>query len=282
MARVIDRTAKRARGRSGREPRNPFRRALQVLEVVVEGTGGVGVRETAAALRMAPSTVHRAFATLEREGLVHGNGSDGRYELGLEFLRLALRATARFSITNAALPLMRHLVDTCNETAVLSVYDPARLQMMFAATVESDHPLRYAVELNRWVPVYAGASGLAIMAFLPEDERNEIVTRSGLRPVTDKTITDVSALGRELERIRRSGYARSVGQRIPGAIGLAAPIWLPEGRVAGAVAVTVPEQRFDTRVEPTLVKLVTGYAKKITDRIGGADRTPVRARKVKR
>ena len=32
-------------------------------------------------------------------------------------------------------------------------------------------PLRYAVELNTWLPVHAGASGLAILASLPENER---------------------------------------------------------------------------------------------------------------
>jgi DNA-binding IclR family transcriptional regulator len=63
---------------------------------------------------------------------------------------------------------MRRLVDSCNETALLGVYDPAQQQMMLALSVDSTHTLRYAVELNSWVPVHAGASRLAILSFLDD------------------------------------------------------------------------------------------------------------------
>jgi DNA-binding IclR family transcriptional regulator len=176
---------------------------------------------------------------------------------------------------------MRQLVDACNETAALSVYDPTRLQMMFAATVESSHPLRYAVELNRWAPVYAGASGLAIMAHLPSDERREIIARTRLKPITADTITEPAALERELERVRRLGYARTKGQRIAGAVGLAAPVRLGEGRVAGALALTIPQQRFDPSDEPELARLVVNFAQRVTERVGGVTAPQRRAKSAK-
>lgn len=261
--------AGRAGGAGGAKERNPLQKSVQLLNWMVEALpNGGGVREMASALRLAPSTVHRMLRMLEEEKLVRADRATGQYHLGYEFLRLAWRATARFPITSVALPLMRELVEACNETAILGLYDPVQREMMFAATVQSQHPLRYQVELNRWMPVYAGATGLAIMAFLPEGERREIAASTGLAPLTPNTVTDPAALERQMEQIRRQGYACTMGQRIPGAVGLGAPIWGPEGRVVGDLALTVPEQRFEASWERELARLLIHYAHRISDQLG--------------
>jgi IclR family acetate operon transcriptional repressor len=141
--------------------------------------------------------------------------------------------------------------------------------MMFVEIVESAHPLRYELQLNRWLPVHAGATGLAIMAFLPEEERRTIVARSRLDPVTERTIQDPVFLQRELERIRHRGYACTHGQRIPGAVGLAAPVWGPDGRVVGDVALTVPDYRFEPNSERRLGELLIRHAAQLTTALGG-------------
>ena len=73
----------------------------------------------------------------------------GSYELGLEFYRLAWRSTDRFSLNRAAAGSLQELAAACNETAFLGVYSDVRRQMMFATSIDSDHPLRYVLEL--WV-----------------------------------------------------------------------------------------------------------------------------------
>lgn len=249
--------------------RNPIRKTLQVLNWMVEALpAAAGVREMAQALGVAPSTVHRILGQLEEEQIVQSEPDSGRYRLGVEFFRLAWRATSRFSISSAALPLMRELVAACNETAILGVYDSVRQEMIFTAAVESQHPLRYVLELNKWLPVYAGATGLAIMAFLPEQERREIVTRTRLAPLTERTVTDPARLEREMEQIRRQGYAITRGQRIPGAVGMGAPIWGPDGRVVADLALTIPEHRFEQESEGPLAHLLMHHAQRVTDRLG--------------
>jgi IclR family acetate operon transcriptional repressor len=228
-----------------------------------------GVRETAKAFHMSPSSAHRILTTLEHEGLIGVEPGKGRYHLSLEFFRIAWRATLRFPFRQAALPVLQNLVAQCNETAFLGLYDPTRMEMMFAEVVESSHPLRYEIELNRWLPVYAGATGLAIMAFLPEPERRAIVARTRLAPLTDRTITDPDRLEKELARVREHGYACTHGQRIPGAVGLAAPIWGPDGRVAGDLILTIPDHRFDSRWESRLAGLLVEHAGRMTVEVGG-------------
>lgn len=248
-----------------------MKRALCVINVMVENPGANwGVRELARACQWPASTVHGVLQALEEQGLVRMNAGDGRYRLGLEFFRIAWRATAGAPMRSIALPLMTELVTQCDETAYLGVYDQSRSEMMIAATAESRQPLRYVLEQGRWFPVHAGAAGLAVLAFLPPEERQEIVVRVGLKPVTKNTITVPVELERELGQIRRQGYALARGQRIPGSVGIAAPIWGPEGRVVASLGLTVPEQRFDTSREGELAPLVVQFAQRIAEQQGGS------------
>jgi len=95
------------------------------------------------------------------------------------------------------------------------------------------------------------------------------VSRTKLPSVTERTITDPELLDAELMRVRQLGYAVTHGQRVVGAVGIAAPIWGPTGRVLGSIVVTVPEQRFQPSLELTLGQLAVEFANKITKALGG-------------
>ncbi len=222
------------------------------------------MRELANHLSQPPSTVHRLLNQLAQQGLIETVPESGQYRIGLELYRMMLLAQSKFVLRNAAMPFMRALVSECNETSFLGVYDPSRLEMMFAAAVDCSKPVRYVVPLNEWIPVYCAASGLAIMAFLPNEERQSIIEHTGLQPLTEHSITDPDLLHEEMARIRMQGYACSHGQRVPGAVGIAAPIWGPAGRVVGDLNLTIPEQRFEPSLETKLAGRVMHYAESIT------------------
>ncbi len=250
--------------------RNPLRKVFRVLNWMADALPeGVALGETAQALGMAPSTMHRLLHQLEQEGLARQDSGTGRFHLTGEVFRFAQRVSIRFPLAGIALPIMRGLVEICGETADLNTYDPARMQMMRVVTVESPHPIRLAVEPSRWTPIYAGAAGQSTMAFLSEQERREIVARTKLVPFTERTITDPQLLEQELALIRHRGYAFSRGQRIPGAVGIAAPIWGPGGRVVGNLDLTIPEQRFDAEKVSELGRLVVEHAAQISSQMGG-------------
>jgi DNA-binding IclR family transcriptional regulator len=250
--------------------RNPISKALGALGWIVQNSASdIGVRDLAAGLGVSPSSAHRILGALSDAGFVESSESKGRYKVGLEMIRLANMVAGRMPLREAAMKRMRRLVDLCNETALLGAYDHGRKQMIFAATVESTHPLRYAIELNKWVPVHAGASGLAILAFLGEDETQAVIERTRLAALTDQTITEAYRLRAELEEIRRRGYAITRGQRIPGAVGLAAPVFGSGGRVVGDVCLTIPQQRFDESSVQQITKLLLECTEGVTSDIGG-------------
>ncbi len=254
--------------------RDVFDKVFKVLWCFADAAGDAedkawGVRELAEALQMSVASVHRLLMALARLGLLQRNADSGQYRIGAELVRFALKLSSRFSVRNIGLPIMRALVAKCNETAFLGYYDPSRMQVMFVAAVNSSHPLRYFVPLDEWFPVYAGASGLSVMAFLPKEQRRAIIERTGLEPLTERTITKPAALERELARIRARGYATSVGHRTVGAVAIAAPIWGPNARPIGDLALSIPEPRFRPSVGEKLGRLVVEHADKISHALGG-------------
>ena len=259
------------RGRR-RSERNPVAKALRALGWLIQSPDAdVGVRHVAGALDLRPSNAHRLLSTLVHEGFVQQDARTARYSLGPELLRWAHLIIARAPLREIAMHHMRALVGACNETAFLGLYDGARREMMFAASVESEHPLRYAIELNRWMPMNTGASSLAVLAFLPKDELHAIFDRSlDGPPLTANAITGRTRLNAALAQVRRIGYAFSRGQRLAGAIGIAAPIFASGGKVIGDLVLTIPEQRFERRNTGKLATLLRKRAAAITADIGGA------------
>lgn len=260
------RGSERAKGAS----RTPGLRVLKALTwIVQEKSQEVGVREMAVGLGLSPSTAHRLLSELVKADFVKHNPHSGRYSLSLEFLRLAHLTIAHVSLQQVALTHMRRLTDACNETSLLGVYDSMRQEMMFLAMIESSHPLRYSIDLNKWLPVHVGASGLAIMANLSSDEISMIIDRTRLAPLTSRSITERYRLEAELQKIRERGYAITRGQRTPDAVGLGAPVFGSNGEVIGDICLTLPESRFDPASEKRIAELLMACADAVTTAIGG-------------
>jgi DNA-binding IclR family transcriptional regulator len=249
--------------------RNPIGRGFRILAwIAARPDAPVGVREVAKGVGMNPSTVHRLLGLLEEEGLVRQDEPGGGYRLGEDLLRLAWAVADAHPVERAALPHLRVLAERSGETATLGLHDPVRHQTCVVAVVESDEPFRFVSRLHEWRDLHTGASGRAVMAFLPEAVRREIVERTRLAPATAHTITSAEELERVLAGVRERGYAFSQEERRLGGVGIAAPVFGARGDVVGEVGVSVPTQRFSADDEPRLARLVLACATAVSAAIG--------------
>jgi DNA-binding IclR family transcriptional regulator len=157
----------------------------------------------------------------------------------------------RLSPVKVAKPHLEKLALACGETVLLAAYGARRGQMIVIDIIDAPHPLRWVVAVNQWRAIHSGATGLAILAFLPEAERQAVYQR-GLERFTDQTLVDPAALEVEVARVRARGYAQSRNQRSRGAVGLGAPLYDAACEVFGDVCVTIPEPRFDASQEEKL------------------------------
>jgi IclR family acetate operon transcriptional repressor len=253
------------------ERRNPVTKAIQMIAWMSDsGEQQWGIRQAARGLGVPPSTAHRTVSMLEAAGVLQSDG-EGRYGFTLEFIRLASRIALDVPLRRAARPHMRSLVERTNETAYLGLYSEDLTQMMYVESIDSDHPVRYVLPINEWMPLYAGAGGEAILAFLPDEEIEGILAQTDLKPLTDQTITDAEELKRELDDIRRRGYAMTVGRLIPGAVGIAAPVYGPDDRVIGDIVLALPEVRYDDDAAGALAAELTACVDAVSADLGARD-----------
>jgi IclR family acetate operon transcriptional repressor len=212
-------------------------RVTAVLDAFLEADRDLGVTELASQLGLAKSVVHRLMTALtDAEYLAHDAGSR-RYALGPKAVRLGLVAVGQMRIRERALPYLRELAAETGETATLSLL--VGDHRVYAEQVESAHPVRQSVPIGANAALYVGASGKAILAFLPAARRALILGQASHSAVmrADGQPLDVAALATDIDEIRRRGFAISQSERALGAASAAAPVFDHHGDVVASVSV---------------------------------------------
>ncbi len=216
-------------------------RTASVLLAFAGAEGELGISEVARRLNLAKSVTHRIVTTLVAAGLLGREETGSRYRLGPRAVELGLAAIGASDPRSVALPIMSELARTTGETMTMSLR--AGTERVYVSQVESTQDVHMSVEIGRRFPLYAGASGRAILAFLPEDELDRYLAHTVLAPLTPATITDPLNLREELRATRTLGYAVSHGERDSWAASVAVP-WRAGGLTIGSLSVCGPLARF--------------------------------------
>ncbi|WP_118082211.1 IclR family transcriptional regulator [Streptomyces sp. CC0208] len=242
-------------------------RSLRILEAVAQHQP-VTVGELTKLFGLPKSTVQRTLVTLAEAGWLRANRKDTtRWEIGARVLAVRPAALQGSSLFAAAREPMIRLRDTVNETIHLSVPD-ALHSMVVVDRVDCDHPVRTFHTVGDTSPLHATAVGRAILAQLPKRDVEELIDQ-GLERFSDTTPADPDELRAELDRVRADGYAVNRNQYRPGVCALAASVLDENGTPLAAVAVSMPDSRYDADREPEWGRLVVGTAAEISGRLLG-------------
>jgi DNA-binding IclR family transcriptional regulator len=194
-------------------------------------------------------------------------GRAGEYRLGPGALDLGSAAPVQRELVDVARPAAVDLMRRTGETVFVGMLSTDRTSVVYVDRVESDHIIRYAAGVGDRRPLHATSSGKAILAFLAAEERDEILKSLSLARHTDRTVTSLPALGASLDEIRRAGVCMTIDELVPGASGIAAPVFDRYGRVAGAFAIGGPTDRVRPRLR-MLATEVKATARAVSVRLG--------------
>jgi len=242
-------------------------RTIQVLRFVADNPR-LTIKEMASQLGLAPSTCHRLLELLTHEGIIEQIKHEHAYRTGAELYRIAAKVMSRYDERSIALPFMREIVDVCDETCVLNLYIPSMRKMFFAEKVDSSCMLRYQLPMNVPLSAMWGASSRAFLAFLPASEVDAIYASETAAPGSGEPLPTRKALERNLETIRMHGFAVTRGQKVPGAVGIVAPVFRAGQQVIGSLGVTVPEIRIGPSDIERLGKLIRQKAQSLSAALG--------------
>src|SRR5712691_10051731 len=203
-------------------------RALAVLDALAEGEE-LGTNELARRTRINASTVSRLLATLAAGGLVEHMPESGRYRLGLRLLQLGNSVVERLDLRAVARPHLEALVAQTGETATLSA--PGERDAVTVDFVQSRASVQSVAHVGRRSVAHATATGKVLLAFGGLE-----LPKPPFEAFTPRTISDQRALTRELERVRKRGYAEAVGEREEELNAVAAPVFEARGSLAAILS----------------------------------------------
>jgi DNA-binding IclR family transcriptional regulator len=240
-------------------------RVADVLLLFLDSGRSLGVTTIARQLGLSKAVVHRIVVSLVSRGLLELETETRRYRLGPAAAAVGARALRELDPRAIALPVLRRLRDATEETTTLSLV--VKQTRVYVEQVESPQEIRMLVEVGRRFPLHAGSSSKAILAFLPPDEQEQILTGE-LPRLTPRTITDRGALRDELAKIRADRVATSSGERQAGAGSVAAPLLGLDGYAIGAISVCGPAERFGDEQTGPFRRLVREGAQEISEKLG--------------
>ncbi|KAF0173522.1 MAG: Transcriptional regulator IclR family [Limisphaerales bacterium] len=216
-------------------------RGLAVLELVASTPAGLTLAEINVALKISPASGFRIATALEELGYVQRDAATKRFRLTHKLLLLGQPRTAGRSLVQAALEPMRRALHATGETTQLCCL--AEDTCVIIEQLPSLHPFKYFVDLGSRAPLHCAAPGKALLAFLPESERAEVLGRLRLERHTNRTLASRKALSEELERVRALGYAVDFGEHFEAIHCVAAPLLDRHGHAVAAITIAGPKER---------------------------------------
>ena len=240
-------------------------RTLDVIEALAAAAEPIGVSDLARAVGATKSATWRILLNLEGRGYASKDAA-AKYTLGPALFALVLRGGDRTRLVQLARPHLQWLNATFEETANLGVMEGDAL--LYIDIIESPHDLRMAARIGARDLLHTTALGRAIIAFLPERERERLLA-GPLEARTPRTIVDPARRRQLLDDGRAGGISAEEGQNETAATCFGAPVFGPEGDVIAAISLSGPSGRME-RYEPgTIQAALRRAAEAVTLRVGG-------------
>lgn len=243
------------------------KRALQLLNLYSQQGPGLGISDIARSMELHKSVVHKLLVTMESEDWVYQNPEDGRYYLGLKPLKLSQAVPNRFNFRAAAKRIMEELVDKTGETSTLTIIDASYTSGICIELVECSQSVRHVSEIGREIPLHAGASGLIMAAYMPQEKLEALLSKP-LEKYTPNTINDPAELRKQIAMIKNQGYFHTEGQVDEGLVAIAAPVFNSREELVAGLNISGPVYRFQPEEKlQYLIKQVKKSARRLSDNL---------------
>lgn len=245
-------------------------RAIALVRALADAQlEGGRVTHLAKATGQTQATTHRLLQTLAAEKVVVQDAQTKRYRLAMDFFTLAARAGDSMGLRALCRPALLRLCASLGDTIFLLVrsgFDAVCLDRS-----EGPFPIRsFTGDIGGRVTLGVGQGSLAILAFLSEEEREEVI-RFNLPRMQGVGILDEVYLRTEIARVRGLGYASRSTGLLPGMSGVAVPVLDRDGLAVAALSVGTISERLNEERLPVVVEILQREAATVRDRLNPFD-----------
>jgi IclR family transcriptional regulator, acetate operon repressor len=243
-------------------------RALTALELVADA-GELGVSELGRQLGVHKATASRLAAVLADRGLLERDSVTERYRIGFGLVRLAGAAMSGLDLVRLARPIMETLAERAREASNLGVRSGD--DVVYVDQIAGSRSIVTVSWVGRRTPLHCTSNGKVLLTWADDPDRERLLA-GPLESYTKHTVTDPDTLRRELESIRRRGYAQAVEELEEGLNAVAAPVRQADGRVIAALGVSGPAFRMHAVDVPRMGLLTAEAAQAVSRQLGYLER----------
>ena len=244
---------------SGRAPPRAPVRAMQVLESLARARAALSLSDLSASLSMPKTSLLQLMRALEAARYVRRSASG--FALGESTHLLAALVAQTNGFPGFAQQVLAELQQQTLETLLLGKLASDRTVGVYFERVESRLPMRFTPDLDQDRPLYCTALGKVLLAFAPPKDISAYVRTVKLERFTPATIKSRPALMKELEKVRKEGFALSADEMVPGGGALAVPVFDTAGSMRMALVIAAPSARLLPRTRDWSGLLQTGAAR---------------------
>ncbi len=241
-------------------------RALQILELLPDYPDGLSQSELAARLGCAKTSVFRITSTLLEWGYLERQEDQRSLALSRKLLAMGTRALHEKDLVGTAIDVMRELRDRLKETVLIGTL--ASGEFIVLEQVLGSHPFKFSVDAGARLPLHTAAPAKALMAYLPEQERESLIAQIDFVRFNAATITTAARFRKELSGVRERGYAIDRGEQLSGIHCVAAAVFGRHGYPVAAVWTTGPADRIRKSDLGAVGELLAARVKVVSARLG--------------
>ena len=244
-------------------------RAFAILEEVARHREGIGLAELGKLVGLHNSTTFHLAKTMVSLGYLRQEKDSKRYRIGRPLFALAASALDEIEMVNVATPILEELSRTTGESAHFAVRMGDAVVVIARTSGPGAFQLTDRVGVVR--PAHCTALGKIILASLRPDQLTRFLERADMKPSTDKSITDVAVLLREIAEIKRTGIAFDDGEFNPEVRCVAVPVSDFTGQVVGALGISGPIWRLSNQALHNSAQIVQTAANRLSVEFGAKD-----------
>lgn len=198
------------------------KKAFKILYAISVASNGLGISDLSKKLKIGKSTVHGITAALEEMGVLVRDPFNKKYTLGYSLMELCRTNYAKIGLKDLARKPMEKLMEKVGETVFLGVLNGDHITIV--DTVESRNEMKITSPPGTRLPLLTGATGRVILSQIDEEKAKEIIQKKGLTRYTSKTVIDHKQFLREIEEVKKRGYAVDDEEYITGVCAVAVPL----------------------------------------------------------
>lgn len=215
-------------------------RGLAVIQAFSQRRHHLTISQVSAATGLSRAAVRRCLYTLAKLGFA-GSDDNRHFFLRPRILALGHSYISSMPLATAAQPVLEHISHLLHESCSIATLDG--VDIVYIARANVTRIMSIDLGVGSRLPAFCTSMGRAILANLPQEELQAVLTRVEFKRYTERTIVSPAKLTQVLRQIRREGYSIIDQELEHGLRSMAVPIQNPSGKVVAALNIGAHAQR---------------------------------------